>query len=96
MAMVGRMSTGVSMSKDQLSRSGSSHTIFLLYDVLEGPWDEVTPRIHGDNLLLVTPLGEGPNISSRLGVCVIGPGKSQNLENNAKGLMSAVRTCDQR
>lgn len=95
MAMVGRMSTRKHMSTGQLSEASCSHTVLLFHNVLEGPWNKVTPRIHGDDLLLVAPLGEGPNLGSRLRVCEIGPGDLRVRERVGL-LLSAVRTYDRR
>lgn len=49
-----------------------AHTIVLLNCVLEQPWSKMSPRVHRDNLLLVSPLREGANVGGRLGVGEVG------------------------
>lgn len=60
------------MSKWEIIQRGLPITILLFNDILEGPWNQVTPRIHGNNLLLIAPLRKWPNVNSRLSICEIG------------------------
>lgn len=47
-------------------------TVVLLDSVLEEPGRQMAPGIHSDNLLGISPLREGANLSSRLRVGEVG------------------------
>ena len=48
------------------------HTILLFNCILEEPRSKMAKRIHGNNLLLVGPLRERPDVGGWLGVGEIG------------------------
>jgi hypothetical protein len=73
MAIVGRMSTKKVISMHSINtRYPSLLTIVFLNGVLEQPWGKMSPGIHGDNLLAVSPLRKGTNVGGRLGVGKVG------------------------
>jgi hypothetical protein len=72
MAMVGRISTNEAISNAVLSIGITIHTVVLLYGVLEQPRSEMSPGVHGNNLLGVSPLRERANVRRRLGVGEVG------------------------
>lgn len=57
---------------DSIFNVSASFTIVFLNDVLEQPWSQMSPGIHGDNLLVVSPLRKGTNVGGRLGVGEVG------------------------
>jgi hypothetical protein len=61
----------------QRSSGSDSPTIFFLYCILKKPWSQVTKRIHGDDLLLISPLRERTDICSWFCVCKIGSATDQ-------------------
>jgi hypothetical protein len=72
MAMVGRISTNEAVSNTTLSIGITTHTVVLLDGVLEQPRSEMSPGVHGNNLLGVSPLRERANVRGRLGVGEVG------------------------
>lgn len=52
-------------------------TILLLNDVLEKPRSQMTPGIHGDDLLWVSPLRERADLGGGLRVGKVGSGMSE-------------------
>lgn len=76
--MVGRISTMNVSGKPEFKHS-ILRTILRLHGAFKKPRRQVTQRIHGDNLLLVGPLGERTNVGSRLGVGKIGSASFQLL-----------------
>jgi hypothetical protein len=71
MAMVGRMSTNKPVS-NTIAIGVAIHTVVLLDGVLEQPRGEMSPGVHGNNLLVVSPLRERANVRGRLGVGEVG------------------------
>jgi hypothetical protein len=59
------------------------HTILLFNCILKEPRSEMTKRIHGNDLLLVGPLRERPDVCGWLGVGEIGS-KSYQLDATKK------------
>jgi hypothetical protein len=53
-------------------------TLFVLHHVLECPGCEMSPRVHGDDLVAVAPLRERAYTGSRFGVGEIGPIQNTN------------------
>lgn len=76
MAMVGRISTNEAVSNTVLSVGITIHTVVLLDGVLEQPRGEMSPGVHGNNLLGVSPLRERANVRGRLGVGEVGTVKA--------------------
>lgn len=70
----------------------SAHTIVFLNCVLEQPRSKMSPRVHGDNLLVVSPLREGANIGGRLGVGKIG--SVSDLVSTCSSVWDARQTGD--
>lgn len=67
MAIVGRIST-TSMVSPIPPGKRRGRTISLLNGVLEQPWGEMAERVHGHDLLGITPLGKWPNCDGGLRV----------------------------
>ena len=76
MAIVGLMSTTLKSEAMPLRLQVPSCklTILVLDGFREQPRSQVTPGVHGHNLLPVAPLREGTNFSSRFRVGEVGPG----------------------
>ena len=49
-----------------------AHAVFRLHGVLEKPRHLMAPGVHGHYLLLVAPLGEGPDVDGWLGIGEVG------------------------
>jgi len=54
-------------------RTGMRHAVLRLHDIFEHPRDLVSPGVHSNDLLPVTPLGKGSDVDRGLGVGEIGP-----------------------
>lgn len=54
-------------------KSSEKSTMLLLHDVFKRPWREMSPRIHGHDLVTISPLRERPNAGSRVSIGKIGP-----------------------
>lgn len=54
-------------------------TVMLLDSVLEEPGRQMAPGIHSDNLLGISPLREGANLSSRLRVGEVGSRVNESM-----------------
>lgn len=73
MAMVGRISTSDTVNNSFVLRFCTSiPTVVLLDGVLEQPRSKMSPRIHSNNLLLISPLRKGTKVCGRFGVGEIG------------------------
>lgn len=59
-------------SNTVLSVGITIHTVVLLDGVLEQPRGQMSPGVHGNNLLGVSPLRERANVRGRLGVGEVG------------------------
>jgi hypothetical protein len=71
----------------------SNVDIVLLNRVLEQPWSKMSPRVHCDNLLAVSPLRKGANVGGRLGVGEVGSVIAiQLLAGNRKRIVNRIRT----
>lgn len=55
-------------------------TVFILDSVLEDPGGKVTPRVHSNNLLFVTPLRERADAGGGFCVGEVGPRDSRSAE----------------